>query len=106
VERGIGDLDAVADEQLADLREPDAVTEPALDRWTLFEATRPASRHRAADRPRGAARAGPGDLLVGDRCLHADAGVGRGPEIPPDRLRIEPELGGDPLLRQPFTAEP
>src|SRR5262245_35492884 len=45
------------------------------------------------------------DLLVADR-RHADAS-GRGRrEIPANRFRIEPELGGDPLLRQARATEP
>src|SRR5688572_26285101 len=50
VERGVGDLDAVADEQLADLREPHTVTEPALDRRALLKTARPAVTARPTDR--------------------------------------------------------
>ncbi|MCA1563386.1 MAG: hypothetical protein LC804_25085 [Acidobacteria bacterium] len=105
VQRGIGDLDAVPDEQLPNLGEPDAVTEPALDRGPLLETARPAVATRSST---GGMQCEQDltDLLVADHRRATDAG-GRGRrEIPADRFRIEPELGGDPLLRQALAAEP
>ena len=58
VQRGIGDLDTLPDEQLANLGEPQALTEPALDRGALLADTAP-TRRRAGDRPSGAARGAP-----------------------------------------------
>jgi hypothetical protein len=46
------------------------------------------------------------DLLVADHRRHADAGGRGGREMAADGFRIEPEMGGDPLLRQALAAEP
>jgi hypothetical protein len=72
VERGIRDLDALPDEQLPNLGEPDTVTEPALDRGPLLETTGPAvaSRSPASGMQREQDLT---DLLVADRRRHADA---------------------------------
>jgi hypothetical protein len=40
------------------------------------------------------------DRLVADRRRHDDAGGGGGLQIPANGFRVEPELGGDALLRQ------
>jgi hypothetical protein len=45
------------------------------------------------------------DIVVADGGGDADAGGRRGPEIPADGFRIEPELGGD-LLQQALASEP
>jgi hypothetical protein len=46
------------------------------------------------------------DVLVADRRRRADAGGRRRREIPANGFRIQPELGGDPLLRQALASEP
>jgi hypothetical protein len=105
MKRRIRDLDTVADQQLANLGEADAVTEPALDRGPLLDTPRPsiAPWSTAGGMQPEQDQA---DLPVGDRRPHADA-LGRGGrEIPADGFRIEPELGGDPLLRQALASEP
>jgi hypothetical protein len=56
VKRGIGDLDAVADEQLTNLCEPDAIAEPALDRRALLKTARPAVTARPTARGCSASR--------------------------------------------------
>jgi hypothetical protein len=105
VERGVGDLDTVADEQLADLREPHTVTEPALDRRTLLKTARPAVTARPTARGVQREQDLP-HLLVADRRPHADTGGGCRREIPPYGLRIQSELGGDAFLRKALAAEP
>ena len=44
------------------------------------------------------------DVLVADCRGHADTDRRGSREIAAHRLRIEPELGGDPLLRQALTS--
>ena len=102
---GYAIVDALPDEQLANLGEAEAVAQPALDRRALLDTPRPAVAARA---PAGRMQREQhlADLLVADRRRHADAGGRGGLEIPPDGLRIEPELGGDPLLRQALAAKP
>src|SRR4029077_20386338 len=46
------------------------------------------------------------DILVLNGGSDANAGRRRSREIPADGFRIEPQLGGNPLLRQTLTAEP
>jgi hypothetical protein len=46
------------------------------------------------------------DLLVANGRRHADTGDHGGLEIPADGFRIEPELGGDSLLRQALAPQP
>ena len=76
MQRRIRDLDAVAHEQLPDLREPHAVAEPALDGRALLDARRPAvapgTTARGMQREQDLA-----GLLVAHRRRDADAS-GRG----------------------------
>jgi hypothetical protein len=101
----IRDLDTLAHEELPDLRQPQAVAEPAPDRRALLDALRPAvatwPTARGMQREQDLT-----DLLVAHRRRHAHASRLRRGEIPANRFRIEPELGGDPLLRQARAAEP
>ena len=46
------------------------------------------------------------DVFVTDRRRHPDARGLRREEIPPHGFWIEPELGGDRLLRQALASEP
>jgi hypothetical protein len=58
VQRRIRNVDALPDQQLANLRETQSVTEPALDRGAMLAAdvpaiaTRPTTRGASAGRPR------------------------------------------------------
>lgn len=81
-------------EELPNLREAQAVTEPALDHRPLLDTARPAVAARPST-GRMQREQDLADLLVTDRRRHADTGSHRGLEIPADGFRIEPELGGD-----------
>ena len=105
MQRGIRDRDTLSDEQLTNLGEAQAITEPALDGGALLETPRPPVAARATGH-RVQRQEHLTDVLVADRGGDADAGGRRGHQIPADGFRIEPELGSDPLLRQPLTAEP
>jgi hypothetical protein len=104
MERGIRDVDALADEEFANLGEAQAVAEPALDDSALLDTPRPAVTAWAAaggvQREQHLAH-----LLVAHRRRHADARRLRGRQIPPDGFGIEPELGGDAFLRQALASE-
>ena len=66
MQRGIRNLDALPHEQLANLGEPQAVAEPALDRRALLDTPRPAVAARPpADRMQREQDLA--DLLVADR---------------------------------------
>jgi len=103
VQRGIRNLDPLPHQQLADLGETEAVPEPPLDRRALLDTARPSVAARA---PAGGMQREEHlpDLLVADRRRHEDTGRRGCLQIAADGLRIEPELGGDSLLRQARTA--
>jgi hypothetical protein len=61
---------------------------------------------RAAHRYCATVRTSDVGRLVADGRPHAATGGYGRLEIPADGFRIEPELGGDPLLRQALAAEP
>jgi hypothetical protein len=105
VQRGIRNRDPLPNEEFANLGEAEAVAEPPLDRGPLLETPRPAVAARA---PTGGMQREQDltDLLIADRRRHTDAGGRGGREIPADGFRIEPKLGGDPLLRQALASEP
>jgi hypothetical protein len=108
VQRGIRDLDPLPEEEFANLGEAQAVAEPPRDRRALLDTAGPtiASRSPAGGMQREQNLT---DLVVADCGRHADTG-GRGRlQIASNGFRIEPELGGDSLLRQalpPVSAGP
>ena len=105
MQRGIRDLDALPHEQLANLGEAKAVTEPALNQRALLDASRPPVAARSPTR-RMQREQHLTDGFVADRGGHGDAGSRGRLQIATNSLRIEPELGGDALLRQALAAEP
>jgi len=99
VQRGTRDLDALPHRQLANLGESETVAEPALDHRALLNTPHPPIATLSA--PSGMQREEHlTDVLVADRGAHLDAGSRGRLKIAADGLRIEPELGGDALLRQ------
>ena len=105
VERGIRDPHALAGEQLANLGEADAARQPPPDRLALLGTQGPAIPARAS--PGGMeCQQHVAHLLVTDRItVRVQAGRRRRLQISPHGLRIQPELGGHPFLREALAPE-
>jgi hypothetical protein len=90
---GIRDRHTLAHQQLANLRQAQAIPEPAFDRGAMLDAEAPSVAARPTtgrEREQHLSH-----LVIADGGRHADAGMLRRAEIPTHRFRVEPELGGD-----------
>ncbi len=103
MERRVRDIDPVADQQLAHLRQPQAVCEPTLDPAPCIQTPRPRNSTLPIG-PRVQCRHDDGQPLLG-QCRGPVltlqlVGLG-GTGVAPDRLRIQAELSGDGLVAPP-----
>ena len=105
IQRRIGDPDALAPEQFANLRQPEPIGQPAPNRLSLRLTLRPPVTARAsANRLQREQHLA--DLVVADgRAVCPQTRCDGDAEIPPDGLGIEPELRGKPFRRHALAPQ-
>jgi len=106
-QRGVTDHHALAPEQLADLGQPHVGAQVPLDDAAVGRAGGPALAMRARARLDGADDRGEQAVvqLVGTGGDRQPMRL-RGAQVPPDRLDVQAQLGGDPLLADAGQPEP